>query len=428
MAKVLIIGGGGREHALAWALARSPQVEQIYVTPGNGGTLWAADGNKGIHASSQNIALDLSQAAHWARANAIDLTVVGPEAPLAAGIVDEFQAEGLRIFGPTQHAAQIEASKAFAKDLMTQQGIPTGEYFVADDYLQARHFLGEFKHPVVVKADGLAAGKGVIMTDSAQEAGKAIHKIMQEKAFGNAGDVIILEERLQGREISVLAFSDGKTVKPMLLARDHKRALDGDRGLNTGGMGAIAPTDDIDAAFVQEVVDTVLQPAVDGLNALGTPYVGVLYAGLMLTDKGLRTLEFNCRFGDPEAQVILPLLKTDLYDILQACLDGTLDQVDIEWHDGYATTVVLASPGYPESYPKGLVITGADIVGQTGDILVFHAGTTHNDAGDLVTNGGRVMAVTARGATLDEALKRTYDGVYAIHFDGMHYRKDIGRT
>ena len=434
MANVLVIGGGGREHALAWALSRSPQVEQVYVAPGNGGTSWPAQSGAGLlpRAAAQNVNIDLSKpanAAAWALENAIDLTVIGPEQYLAAGMVDKFREFDLAVFGPTQGAAQIEASKAFAKDIMTQQGIPTGEYFVTDDYYAARRFLEEFHKPVVVKADGLAAGKGVFVTHSREEAGMAIHRLMVKREFGDAGAVVVLEELLEGREVSVLAFSDGKTVKPMLLVRDHKRALNDDKGLNTGGMGAVAPVHDISQEWVDTITQQILQPAIDGLAALGTPFVGVLYAGLMITPYGPRVLEFNARFGDPETQVLLPLLQTDLYEILQACVAGTLDQTDITWQDAAAACVVLASAGYPENYPKGLAISGADVVASNeanADVILFHAGTTRQD-GQLLTNGGRVLNVTAVGADLDEALRRAYDGVYAVQFEGMHYRTDIGK-
>lgn len=422
MATVLIIGNGGREHTLAWSLSQSEQVERVYVAPGNGGTQWHATET---HASCENIALavtDFDGLLEFAKANTIDLTVVGPEVPLVNGIVDLFQAHDLPIFGPKQEAAQIEGSKAFSKDFMTQQGIPTGEFFTTDEYDEARKFLSEYKKPVVVKASGLAAGKGVIICDTREEAGDAIHMMMSDKAFGDAGDIIIIEERLQGREISVLAFCDGKTVKPMITARDYKRALDGNQGLNTGGMGAIAPADDISSDLIDSITETALNPILEGMEALGTPYVGILYAGVMLTAQGAKVLEYNCRFGDPETQVVLPLLKTDLYDIMLACINGTLDQIDIEWHTGYCATVVCASQGYPENYPKGRTITGADAVTES---IVFHAGTKREN-GQLLTNGGRVLAVSSLGDSLHSALEQSYAGVAEIAFDGMQYRTDIG--
>jgi phosphoribosylamine---glycine ligase len=425
MAKVLLIGTGGREHALAWALSRSPHVEQIYVATGNAGTSWAAGDGQGFNPSapSENIAIsDYAELLAFVQANAIDLTVVGPEVPLVAGIVDDFQAAGLAIFGPVKAAAQLEGSKAFSKDIMTEQGIPTGEFFTTDDYEEAREFLEEYQKPVVVKADGLAAGKGVIVCDTREEASQALQQIMIDRAFGDAGEVVVIEERLNGREISVLAFCDGKIAKPMLMARDYKRALDGNIGLNTGGMGAIAPADDIPPNFILELQKNVLQPVLDAMNALGTPFVGILFAGVMLTEDSAKVLEYNCRFGDPETQVVLPLLKTDLYEIMQACIAGKLDEIDLEWEEAYCATVVCAAGSYPEDYAKGLPITGLESV---QDGIVFHAGTKCE--GDVIlTNGGRVLNVTAKGKTLDEALAAAYRNVEKIHFEKMHYRKDIG--
>jgi len=430
---VLVIGSGGREHALAWALSRSPQVGQVYVAPGNAGTQWpAAETAAGLRprAASQKVDIstdDFPALIAFAREQDIALTVVGPEAPLAAGIVDAFGQAGLPVFGPTQAAAQLEASKAFSKDFMRAQGIPTADYGVFADYDAARDFGAGAGGPLVVKADGLAAGKGVLVCDTAAEAIAALDQIMRARAFGAAGDRVVIEERLSGREISVLAFCDGKSVVTMPVARDHKRALDGDRGLNTGGMGAFAPTADVSPALVAEVVRTVLQPAVDGMAARGTPYVGVLYAGLMLTAQGPRVLEFNCRLGDPEAQVILPLLAADLYAILCACIGGRLAQADLRWSSQTCATVVLAAPGYPESYPRGLPITGLETLAQSEDVIAFHAGTACHD-GQIVTAGGRVLAITAVGDNLDDALNRAYAGVAQVQFEGMHYRRDIGRT
>lgn len=428
MAKALVIGSGGREHALAWSLSRSAAVDAVFVAPGNGGTQWSANDGDGLapQAPAQNVDIspdDFATLVQFAQANEIALTVVGPEVPLANGIVNIFQQAGLRIFGPTQAAAQLEASKAFSKDIMTEQGIPTGEFFTTDDYDEARKFLADYRKPVVVKASGLAAGKGVLITDTREEAGMAVHQIMIDKAFGDAGEIIIIEERLSGREMSVLAFCDGNTVKPMVVARDYKRALDGNQGLNTGGMGAIAPADDISQNLIDTITKEALEPVLDAMNALSTPYKGVLYAGLMLTERGPKVLEYNCRFGDPETQVILPLLKTDLFTIMNACIDGTLDQIEIEWREQYAATIVAASPGYPEKYPKGLPITGADTI---TDGIIFHAGT-RRDGEDLVTSGGRVLAVTAMGVSLEDALQTAYAGMDAVQFDGKHIRRDIGQ-
>jgi phosphoribosylamine--glycine ligase len=432
MGNVLVIGSGGREHALTWALSRSPQVQQVFVAPGNAGTEWPANESaSGLQprAAAQNVpipAQDFPALTQFARENAVSLTVIGPEAPLATGIVDAFQAADLAVFGPTQAAAQLEASKAFCKDFMRVEGIPTGRYGVFSDYVAARSFLDTFRRrPIVVKADGLASGKGVLVCDTRAEAEAALAHIMLERAFGEAGNRVVVEERLWGREISVLAFCDGKTIVPMPVARDHKRALDGDQGLNTGGMGAFAPTQDVSQALIEEVVETVLRPTVEGMAARGTPYTGVLYAGLMLTESGPMVLEFNCRFGDPETQVILPLLKTDLYTILDACVAGCLHEIKVEWQAQTCAAVVVAAPGYPDSYPTGLPISGLSAL--TDEVIVFHAGTArHGD--QVVTAGGRVLAVSALDDNLPDALARAYAGVGRIHFEGMHYRRDIGRT
>jgi phosphoribosylamine--glycine ligase len=428
--KVLIIGSGGREHALAWALARLPRVGQIYVAPGNGGTEWPAVTDR---AASTNVDLapdDLSALITFAQQEEIGLTVVGPEAPLADGLVDAFQAEGLPIFGPSQAAAQLEASKAFAKQFMARHNIPTAAYRSFDDYKAARAYLEEISEPVVVKASGLAAGKGVILCDNRFEAEVALRQIMVERAFGPAGDQVVIEERISGPELSVLAFCDGRTVVAMPPARDHKRVYDQDQGPNTGGMGAYAPVPGLEPALVEEIKRTVLQPAVDGLAAQGAPYVGVLYAGLMLTAEGPKVLEFNCRFGDPETQVILPLLAGDLAEIMLACIEGRLAEVDITWRPDSCATVVMASEGYPGPYPKGRPITGLDVdqnpLAQAEKVMVFHAGTARRD-GRLVTAGGRVLAVSALGPDLEAALERAYAAVETIHFAGGHYRRDIGR-
>jgi phosphoribosylamine--glycine ligase len=431
--KVLVIGGGGREHALAWAMARSPQVSQVYVAPGNGGTEWP--GNPAVRglqprAPSYNVPImadDFDALVHFACAYEIDLTVVGPETPLAAGIVDIFQAAGLAIWGPRRAAALLEASKSFAKDFMRRCGIPTANYGVFDDYRAACDFVERFGRDVVVKADGLTAGKGVLICHSVEKAKDALHTVMVERVFGDAGKRVVVEERLTGPEISMLAFTDGKTVVPMPVARDHKRVYDGDEGPNTGGMGAYAPAPDIGRELIDEVNRTVLQPAVDGLAASGTPYVGVLYAGLMITPAGLRVLEFNCRFGDPETQVILPLLETDLYDICEACITGSLHDVDIRWRSETCVTIVLASPGYPGAYPTGLPISGLDRCAAHPDMMVFNAGTVRRGE-QLFTAGGRVLAVTAIGPDLARALNQAYSGVERLAFEGMHYRRDIGKN
>ncbi|HFQ93458.1 MAG TPA: phosphoribosylamine--glycine ligase [Anaerolineae bacterium] len=414
----LIVGSGGREDALVWKLGQSAGVGRIYIAPGNGGTMrWGE--NVPIAAEDLPALLDFAQEKE------IDLTVVGPEAPLAAGIVDQFQAAGLPIFGPTQAAAQLEVSKAFAKSFMREQGIPTAEFGVFTEYEAARDFLAGTDWPdgAVVKASGLAAGKGVIVCDDLAQADRAAYEMLRERPFGAAGETVVIEERLIGPELSVLAFADGRTLAPMLPARDHKRVFDGDRGPNTGGMGAYAPPPDVDDALLDEVMRTVLQPAMDGMAARETPYVGVLYAGLMLTANGLKVLEFNCRFGDPETQVILPMLDGDLAQIMLACVHGELAAAMVRPYSGVCAAVVLAAPGYPGSYPKGLPISGLDDL--PPDVLVFHAGTVWQD-GRLLTNGGRVLAVSARGDDLATAVSRAYAGVARIHFEGAHYRKDIG--
>ncbi|HID49573.1 MAG TPA: phosphoribosylamine--glycine ligase [Chromatiales bacterium] len=415
---VLIAGSGGREDALAWKLRQSAGVGRIYIAPGNGGTRrWGEN----VPIAAEDTAALLT----FAQEKRVDLTVVGPEAPLAAGIVDAFQAARLPIFGPTQAAAQLEASKAFAKSFMREQGIPTAEFGVFNEYEAARDFLAGAAWPdgAVVKASGLAAGKGVIVCDDLAQADRAAYEMLRERPFGAAGDTIIIEERLIGPELSLLAFADGRTLAPMLPARDHKRFFDGDQGPNTGGMGAYAPPPDVDEALLDEIMRRVMQPALDGLAARGTPYVGVLYAGLMLTAGGLKALEFNCRFGDPETQVILPLLDGDLAQIMLACVRGELAAEMVRPYPGVCAAVVMAAPGYPGSYPKGLPISGLEDVPE--DMLVFHAGTVRRD-GRFLTNGGRVLAVSARGEDLATAAARAYEGVSRIHFEGAHYRKDIG--
>jgi phosphoribosylamine--glycine ligase len=429
-AHVLVVGGGGREHALAWALARSPEVARVFVAPGNAGTAWPADEGR---APAENVPLaasDIAALIAFALEQQVALTVVGPEANLAAGIVNEFQAAGLPIFGPTRAAAQLESSKAFAKDLMRECGIPTARSGSFQDYEAARTFLAAqyADGPVVVKADGLAAGKGVIVCDNQEEAQAALHRIAQAREFGAAGDTVIIEEHLSGREVSLLAFSDGRSVVPLPPARDHKRVFEGDEGPNTGGMGAYAPVPDVGTPLIDELTRTVLRPAVQEMAARGTPYVGMLYAGLILTEQGPRVLEFNCRFGDPEAQALLPLLArgTSLFAILLACVEGRLDQVPVAWRDGTCATIVVAAPGYPGDYPRGLPISGLDQLAPADDLMVFHAGTARQD-GQIVTAGGRVLAVSATGPDLAAALQRAYSGVARISFEGMHYRRDIGQ-
>jgi phosphoribosylamine---glycine ligase len=422
---VLIVGAGGREHALAWKLAQSPHVEHVMVAPGNGGTNWEAT-NTLASCEQVDIAVDnFDKLLRLATDCDVGLTVVGPEVPLALGVVDVFEAQGLRIFGVSKAASQLEASKSYSRDFMNRVGIPSPVYGIFQDEASAIDFIREFGKPVVVKASGLAAGKGVLVCDTAQEAENAVIQILGDKAFGSAGDEIVIEERLNGDEFSVLAFCDGKTAIPMMIARDHKRALDGDQGLNTGGMGAYAPATDITLDKIDDICQRVLQPTVDTMAEQGTPFHGILYAGIMRSDDGIRVLEFNCRFGDPETQVILPMLNADLYTLMNACIDGTLESQTIEWYDGACATVVLASGGYPESYPKSIPIT---IDNLSSDIQIFHAGTAQQNDGQLVTAGGRVMALTARSPYLDVALDKVYAEIGEhVYFDKMHYRTDIGR-
>lgn len=420
---VLVLGSGGREHALAWKLAQSEQVKQVIVAPGNGGTSWQASDSLAACESAPIAVSDFAALIELAQSRHIALTVVGPELPLAEGIVDAFESAGLRVFGPDKAAAQLEASKAFARAFMDEFDIPSPIHGTFTDADSAKNFIREFGRPVVVKASGLAAGKGVLICETITEAEAAVDSILADRAFGAAGDQVVIEEMLSGDEFSVLAFCDGKTALPMMVARDHKRALDNDEGLNTGGMGAFAPTPDISTQELQSISDTVLQAAIDGIQKRGTAYKGVLYAGLMRTEDGLKVLEFNCRFGDPETQVVLPMLASDLYSIMNACIDETLDRIAVEWHSGSCATVVLAAPGYPEAYPRGLPIT---IENPHPETIIFHAGTKLQD-GTLVSSGGRVLNVTARAASLNSALKQVYaDIAEQIHFDAMHYRHDIG--
>lgn len=418
---ILLIGSGGREHALAWKLAQSPLTEKLYIAPGNAGTALVGEN---VAISAENIPELLT----FAQQNNVTLTLVGPEVPLAHGLVDLFQSNGLTVFGPTQAAAQLESSKAFSKAFMARQGIPTAAYASFTDFEEAADYLKSLTAGgVVVKASGLAAGKGVIVCDDKAEAFQALTEMMQEKQFGDAGAEVVIEERLVGDEVSLLALTDGKTVVPLVPARDHKRAFDNDEGLNTGGMGVYAPPPDLDADFVATMTREVLQKTVDGMAAEGNPFVGVLYAGLMLTEQGVKVLEFNCRFGDPETQVLMPLLESDLVELCLSCLDGTLSADNVHLHTGAAAAVVMASAGYPGAYEKGIAISGVESADALLDTVVFHAGTTNKD-GQLVTSGGRVLAVSAIGDTLDDAIDRAYAGVEQISFAGAHFRRDIGRV
>ncbi len=408
--KLLLIGSGGREHAMAWKLAQSERVEHIYVAPGNGGTATTAKCSNILEENYLQFAQD----------NNIGLTVVGPEIPLAEGIVDDFEAVGLKIWGPSKAAAQLEASKAFSKDFMQRHKVPTAAFESFHNYDAALAYLEKQEDKVVLKASGLAAGKGVILPETKEEAKAALKELMLDKVFASAGETVVIEERLEGPELSIFAFSDGKNIQLMPACQDHKRALDGDEGLNTGGMGAYAPAPLATQDIIDEVRDTIILPTINGMKAEGTPYVGVLYTGVMLTKNGVKTIEFNCRFGDPETEVLMPLLESDLLDVLEASVEGRLDKQTIVWKDEAAVTVVLASGGYPQAYEKGKTIKGL----VDTDNLVFHAGTTLED-GSYKTSGGRVLNVIGMGQTIKEAVDDAYQGLKTIDFDAMHYRKDI---
>ena len=419
MVDILIVGSGGREHALGWALRRSPTVGKLFFAPGNAGTAALGD-NLPIPAE------DIPALVEAARQLAVGLVVIGPEVPLAAGVVDALNAAGIRAFGPTQAAAELESSKAFAKTFMVENDIPTAQHASFTNYISALKYLDTCKHPVVVKADGLAAGKGVIMCETRDDAAAAVTHILRDSTFGAAGSRVVIEERLTGPELSVLAFCDGKTAILMPPARDHKRIFEGDRGPNTGGMGVIAPVSDANPALIDDIRRRVIEPVLTGMAARGTPFVGVLFAGVMLTPDGIRTLEYNCRFGDPETQAILPLLETDFLTILMACVEGTLDQTPVVWSPGACAAVVIAAHNYPGNPRRGDVISVPDVL--PAGAIAFHAGTTINTNGALVTAGGRVLAISAAGADLEEALAAAYQGVEAVWFDGMQFRRDIGRS
>ncbi|MBQ2753442.1 MAG: phosphoribosylamine--glycine ligase [Firmicutes bacterium] len=415
---VLLVGSGGREHAIVWKLLQSEKIDKLYCAPGNAGISEDA-------ICVPIAAMEIDKLVAFAKENAIDLTVIGMDDPLVAGVVDAFEAEGLRVFGPRKNAAIIEGSKAFSKELMKKYGIPTANYETFDNYDAAVAYVKDQDMPIVLKADGLALGKGVIICNTLMEALDGLKEIMVDKKFGASGNKVVIEEFLTGQEISVLSFCDGKTVKPMVSAQDHKRALDGDKGLNTGGMGTFSPSRIYTDEIAEECMKTIFQPTVDAMAKEGREFKGVLYFGLMLTEKGMKVIEYNARFGDPEAQVVLPRLKTDLIDIMEHCIDGTLDEIEIEWSSNAAVCVILASGGYPQSYEKGYEITGLDYVKGTNDLIAFHAGTALKD-GKFVTNGGRVLGITGIGKTLDEAIVKAYKGVLLVDFDKKHFRKDIG--
>ena len=418
--KVLIVGSGGREHAIAWSVAKSPKVDKIYCAPGNAGIAEFAE--------CVNIgAMEFDKLVAFAKENAIDLTIIGMDDPLVGGVVDAFEAEGLRVFGPRKNAAIIEGSKAFSKDLMKKYNIPTAAYENFTDPDEAIKYLETVKMPIVLKADGLALGKGVLICNTLEEAKEGVKTLMLDKQFGDAGNEIVIEEFMTGREVSVLAFCDGKTIKCMTSAQDHKRAKDGDQGLNTGGMGTFSPSpfynDEVEA-FCEKYV---YQPTIDAMAVEGRPFTGILFTGLMLTEDGPKVLEYNARFGDPEAQVVLPRMKNDIIDVMEACIDGKLSDVELEFEDNAAVCVVLASDGYPEKYDKGFEIKGLDTFKDKDGYYVFHAGTKF-DGDKIVTNGGRVLGVVAKGEDLKAARANAYKATEWIDFANKYKRNDIGKA
>ena len=417
--KVLVVGGGGREHAICWKLAQSPKVTQLFCAPGNAGIAQVAT-------CIDVKATDVDGMVAWAKANAMDFVMVAPDDPLALGMVDAMEAAGIPAFGPHANAAIVEASKAFSKELMAKYHIPTAKYCTFTDLEKALSYLEAQGAPIVVKADGLALGKGVVVAATVDEAKQAAQEMMEDKKFGESGSTVVIEECMTGPEVTVLAFTDGKTVVPMPASQDHKRAYDGNQGPNTGGMGAISPPPQYTPELAQRCMEEIFQPTIDALRAEGRPFQGVLYFGLMLTPSGPKVVEYNARFGDPECQVVLSLLDTDLMDILQACVDGTLDRLQIRWKDEAGCIVVLASGGYPLDYKKGYPISGLDEAGQTA--IVFHAGTKLGPGGEYLTNGGRVLGVTATAPTLDGAIAGAYDAAKHISFQDMHFRTDIGHA
>lgn len=419
--KVLVIGGGGREHAICWKLSKSPKVDELYCAPGNAGIAEVA---KCVDIG----VMDFEKMADFAKKEAFDLVVVGPDDPLAGGIVDVLEEKGLRVFGPRKNAAILEGSKAFSKDLMKKYGIPTAAYETFDTPEAALKYLETAPVPIVLKADGLALGKGVLICNTREEAKEGVKTLMLDKQFGHAGDRIVVEQFMTGREVSVLSFVDGKTVKIMTSAQDHKRAKDGDQGLNTGGMGTFSPS-----PFYTKEVDEfckkyIYQATVDAMKAEGREFKGIIFFGLMLTADGPKVLEYNARFGDPETQVVLPRMKNDIVDVFEACVDGTLDQIDLQFEDNAAVCVVLASDGYPEHYEKGKKITGLENFKDKDGYYVFHAGSKFDAEGNILTNGGRVLGVTATGKDLKEARANAYKATEWIHFENKYMRHDIGHA
>ena len=414
--KVLVVGSGGREHAICYALNKSDKVTELYCAPGNGGIA-------SIATCVDIKATEVDKIVDYAKEGKFDLVFVAPEDPLALGLVDKLEVNGIRAFGPSARAAIVESSKAFSKNLMKKYNIPTAKYELFDDEAKAIEYLDSQEAPIVIKCDGLALGKGVIIARTIDEAKTAVHDMMADKKFGDAGNTIVIEECMTGPELTVLAFSDGNTCVPMVSSRDHKRAYDHDEGLNTGGMGAVTPGADLSEEDNERILNEIIRPTIAALKAEDRAFKGVIYFGLMLTKDGPKVVEYNCRFGDPETQAILPRLETDFVDIINACIDGNISDIDIKWKDVCSCVVVMASGGYPGSYAKGYEITGIDTCGK----LVFQAGTKLED-GKLVTSGGRVLCVYDEGKTLDEAIDGAYEGVNKISFKDMHFRHDIGRT
>lgn len=415
--KVLVVGGGGREHALTWKMKQSPRVSQIFCWPGNAGI---AEYATCIPGSVE----DVAGIVKFAEEEQIDLTVIGPELPLMAGLTDQLTDRGFKVFGPSRRAAEIEGSKVFSKQLFQKYGIPTARFGAFDQPEEAKQYIRELNSPCVVKADGLAAGKGVIMAYNVEEALSAVDLIMEDKAFGSAGNKVVVEEMLIGEEVSLLVFTDGKTVVPMVSAQDHKRIFDGDQGPNTGGMGAYAPAPILTSQLQEQVLKEIVIPTVKAMEAEGRPYKGVLYAGLMITERGPQVLEYNARFGDPETQVILPLLESDLIEVMEAVIEGRLSEIKVDWKQGHSVCVVAAAGGYPGSYEQGKRITGLDKAAAFDNLLVFHAGTALKD-GEIVTAGGRVLGITAWGESLQSAIDQAYKGIAQIEFTGIQYRRDI---
>ncbi|NWQ43377.1 phosphoribosylamine--glycine ligase [Bacillus sp. EB106-08-02-XG196] len=414
--KVLVVGGGGREHAIVWKLSQSPKIKKLYCAPGNPGIAELAE--------CVSIAVsEIEKLADFAKKEQIDLTFVGPEEPLSLGIVNYFKEHRLAVYGPSKEAALIEGSKAFAKELMIKYQIPTAKYAAFTNYEEALDYVRSEGAPIVIKADGLAAGKGVVVAKSLEEAEDALKSMMKDVTFGAAGVRVVIEEFLEGEEMTLLSFVNGSTVKPMVPSQDHKPVYDGDKGPNTGGMGTYAPLSHIDSSITERIIETIVQPTAEAMVAEGVPYEGILYTGLMLTKEGPKVIEYNARFGDPETQVVLPLLETDLVDIVTASLTGELENIEVKWKDKAAVCVIMSSTGYPGPYEKGEVIYGLNQV--VNPSIIFHAGTAEKD-GEIITSGGRVLGVTAVGETLKEARELAYQSVEKVSFNGAHYRTDIG--